>query len=117
MEWYIKVLKQYYDFEGRATRQEYWMFVLINLLISIAISIVERMLGLGGFIGLIYSLAVLLPSLGAGARRLHDTNRSGWLLLIGLIPILGWIAVIYFLAQPGQAGENQYGSDPNITSA
>ncbi len=119
MEWYIKVIKNYSEFEGRARRKEYWMFVLINFLIVMALQAVMIMLGLdsalGSFImGLVglYSLAVFIPSLAVGVRRLHDTGRSGWWLLISFVPIIGFIALIVFLVQNSQPGTNQYGENP-----
>jgi uncharacterized membrane protein YhaH (DUF805 family) len=112
MNWYLAVLKNYAGFSGRARRTEYWMFVLINFLISIAISVVERILGIGAVLGILYSLAVLIPGLAVGFRRLHDTNRSGWWVLLALIPIIGWIALIVFAAQEGTRGQNAYGPDP-----
>ncbi len=112
MEWYVSVLKRYYDFEGRAHRQEYWMFFAINLAIAMTISIVERVIGIAGYLSLLYALAVLCPALGVGVRRLHDTNRSGWFMLIALVPILGALALIYLLAQPGQSSQNQFGAVP-----
>ena len=119
MEWYIKVIKNYTEFEGRARRKEYWMFVLINFLIVMALQAVMIMLGpdsaLGSFImGLVglYSLAVFIPSLAVGVRRLHDTGRSGWWLLISFVPIIGFIALIVFLVQNSQPGTNQYGENP-----
>ena len=109
---YIEVLKKYAVFSGRSGRKEYWMFVLVNILISIVINVVEGIAGGPGFLGGLYSLAVLLPSLGVGIRRLHDTGRSAWWLLIGLIPILGAIALIVFLATGSEPGENRYGPEP-----
>lgn len=122
MEWYIKVLKQYAEFNGRARRKEYWYFFLINLLISMAIGFVS------GFIGgmsqdpsmasglmllpMLYSLAVLIPGIAVSVRRLHDTNRSGWWLLISLVPIIGAVVLIVFLVQDSQPGSNSYGSNP-----
>ena len=92
--------KKYADFNGRAGRSEYWWFVLFIILVSLAISMVSRPLS-----GL-FSLATLLPSLAAAARRLHDTGRSGWWQLIGLIPIIGTIVLIVFLAQEGKTGSD-----------
>lgn len=117
MEWYTGVLKKYVEFSGRARRKEFWMFTLINALISIALSIVDRLIGTdyangGGVLNSIYGLAVLLPSLAVGIRRLHDTGRSGWWLLIGLIPCVGIIVLIVFWAQEGAAGQNEHGPDP-----
>jgi uncharacterized membrane protein YhaH (DUF805 family) len=118
MEWYLKVLRQYADFAGRARRKEYWMFTLVNGIISIVLAIVDGVLNLNsglldiGLLNGLYSLAVLLPSLGVGARRLHDTGRSGWWLLIGLIPLIGWIVLIVFFTIDGERQPNAYGPDP-----
>ncbi|MCL2154372.1 MAG: DUF805 domain-containing protein [Leptospirales bacterium] len=118
-EWYIDVLKKYTVFTGRARRKEYWMFTLFNLIISIAISIVAQLFAkipviglIFGLLPLIYAIAVLLPSLAVAIRRLHDTNRSGWFLLLALIPILGVIILIIFFVQEGTPGDNQYGANP-----
>ncbi len=116
MQWYTDVLKKYAVFSGRARRKEYWMFFLFNLVISVILSIVDSVAGTNGsgvgVISTIYSLAVLIPSLAVGVRRLHDTGRSGWWILIGLIPIIGTIVLIVFLATEGNAGDNVYGPDP-----
>jgi uncharacterized membrane protein YhaH (DUF805 family) len=106
---YISVLKNYANFSGRATRKEYWMFFLINFLISIAVSIVAS-LGHISFLSSLYTLAVTVPSLAVGTRRLHDIGRSGWWFLIGLIPLIGTIILIVFLATKSQSGKNQYGA-------
>jgi uncharacterized membrane protein YhaH (DUF805 family) len=93
----IKVcLQKYADFTGRASRSEYWWFVLFIVLVSAGTSYVSNILSA------LWSLAMLLPSLAAAARRLHDTNRSGWWQLITLVPIVGWIVLIVFLAQEGR---------------
>ncbi|HUF12280.1 MAG TPA: DUF805 domain-containing protein [Longimicrobiales bacterium] len=115
MEWYLKVLRDYAKFDGRAHRQEYWMFFLINLLIMVGISIVESVLGSFGIVGIIYGLAVLIPGLAVGVRRLHDTGRSGWWLLIGLIPVIGVIVLLVFLVQDSEPGPNQFGPNPKAT--
>ena len=94
----IKVcFTKYADFTGRASRPEYWWFALFIILASIATSMVSPLLS-----G-VFSLATLLPSIAAATRRLHDTNRSGWWQLIWLVPIIGWIVLIVFLAQEGTA--------------
>lgn len=100
--------QKYVDFEGRAQRSEYWWFVLFNWLVSLVISIFLQ----SEAISSIYSLAVLIPSLAVGARRLHDTDRTGWWQLLAFIPILGWIILIIWYATPGKAEDNQYGSNP-----
>lgn len=111
MEWYFAVVKNYAGFSGRARRREYWMFALINLIIGILLTGVGRALGTS-VLSTIYSLALLIPGLAVGARRLHDTNRSGWLLLLGLIPFIGWLVLIIFLVQDGTRGDNRFGPDP-----
>ncbi|MCO3171142.1 DUF805 domain-containing protein [Pseudomonas aeruginosa] len=113
MEWFLKCVKEhYFDFNGRARRKEYWMFTLVNIIISVALSVVlglisEKLLPIAN----LYSLAVLLPALGVTARRLHDINKSGWWMLIALIPIVG-LYLIYLLAKDSDAGQNQYGQNP-----
>ena len=120
MNWYVEVLKKYAVFEGRAGRQEFWMFVLFNLIISLALGIADAILGtrIGtgssstGVLGGLYSLAVLIPSLAVTVRRLHDTGRSGWWWFIGLVPFVGWIVLLVFMVLDGDAGANTYGPDP-----
>jgi uncharacterized membrane protein YhaH (DUF805 family) len=117
MDWYLEVLKKYAVFSGRARRKEYWMFTLFNVLISIVLAIVDRVLGFGenggtGPLGALYSLAVLIPSLAVSVRRLHDTGRSGWWLLLGLVPCVGFIVLLIFMVQDSQPGANEYGPNP-----
>ncbi|MBX2864678.1 MAG: DUF805 domain-containing protein [Leptolyngbyaceae cyanobacterium MAG.088] len=113
MEWYLKVLtEKYADFEGRARRSEFWYFVLFNILASIVLSIIDGVLGTNGILGGIYSLGVLVPSVAVGARRLHDTGRSGWWQLIALIPLIGPIVLIVFCVQEGSFERNAYGPSP-----
>jgi len=103
-------LTKYADFNGRAPRAEYWWFVLFSCLVSVALHVIDR----SGIAGGLFSLAILLPSLGVAARRLHDTNRSGWFLLLNLIPIVGWIILIVWYIQKGDEGSNQYDTDTTI---
>lgn len=98
--------QKYADFNGRAKRPEYWWFALFCFLVSLILGVVNDT------ISILFSLATLLPSLAAGSRRLHDINKSGWFQLLWIIPILGWIVVIYFLVQEGEAQANQYGEIP-----
>ncbi len=112
MEWYLKVLKNYAGFSGRARRQEYWMYFLINFIISIGLNLIGKFLLDTEIIGQLYGLAVLLPGLAVGVRRLHDVGKSGWFLLIALIPLIGAIWLIVVLATEGEAGTNEYGPDP-----
>ncbi len=120
MNWYLKVLKQYADFEGRARRMEYWMFALINVIIALLLYSIlfvgiftesTFLSSIGGILYLVYILAVFLPGLGVSVRRLHDTNKSGWMILIALIPIIGAIWLIILYATEGDKGDNPYGPD------
>jgi uncharacterized membrane protein YhaH (DUF805 family) len=112
MEWYLTVLRKYAQFSGRSRRSEYWYFVLFNILISIGLAIVDNVVGLGGVLGAVYALAVLVPGLAVSIRRLHDVSKSGWWLLIALIPLLGAIALLVFMATDSTPGENEYGTNP-----
>ena len=107
MKWYFVVLQKYIVFEGRARRQEYWMFMLVNFIISLILAALSF-----GVLETVYGLAVFLPSLGVSFRRLHDTGRSGLWLLLGLIPIIGALVLLYFFAQDSTPGTNQYGPNP-----
>ena len=122
MTWYIEVLKKYAVFNGRARRKEYWMFLLFSIIIGFVLGLVEGLAGIApesdqSVLADLYMLAVLLPSLAVGARRLHDTDRSGWWLLIGLVPIIGAIVLLVFMVQDSQPGENQHGPNPKSAVA
>lgn len=117
MDWYLAVLKKYAVFSGRARRKEYWFFVLFNIIISITLSIIDISIGTGtaegpGILSIIYSLAIIIPSLAVSVRRLHDTDRSGWWLLILLIPFIGLIVLLVFMFLDGSPGTNKYGANP-----
>ena len=114
MNWYLKVLKQYADFNGRSRRKEYWMFVLINLIISWSLAILDNVFGTGLFtvISTIYSLVVLVPGLAVSVRRLHDIGKSGWYYLLVLLPIIGWIWLIVLFATDSEVGPNKWGQNP-----
>lgn len=127
MHWYLKALRQYADFHGRARRTEFWMFVLVNVVISIVLGIVDTLTGTAGvyaaggmasfspgLLGWIYGLAVLIPSIAVTVRRLHDTDRSGWWILIQLVPIVGGIVLLVFVCLEGTRGPNRYGNDPKL---
>ncbi|TAH26021.1 MAG: DUF805 domain-containing protein [Cytophagales bacterium] len=104
MNWYIEVLKKYSEFNGRARRQEYWMFTLVSTIITFVLMFLEYLISVP-FLNSIYSLGVLLPSIAVGVRRLHDINKSGWFLLIPIYNII-------LLATSGDSGANSYGEDP-----
>ncbi|MGW4031009.1 DUF805 domain-containing protein [Streptomyces sp. NPDC004838] len=112
MHWYVDVLKKYAVFSGRARRQEYWMFFLFNMVIGIVLNIIDRAGDLGSVISFVYSLAVLIPGLAVAVRRLHDVGRSGWWLLIVVVPLVGAIILIVFLATDGEPGVNKWGENP-----
>jgi uncharacterized membrane protein YhaH (DUF805 family) len=114
MEWYLAALKKYADFSGRARRREYWMFVLVNLVISCVLAGLGYVSNAFNVLSYIYALAVLVPSFAVGWRRLHDTGRSGWWMLIGLIPLVGAIILIVFFLQDSAPGDNQYGPNPKL---
>ena len=122
MSWFLEALKKYAVFGGRARRKEYWMFTLVYVLAYLALGFVERRLGLVGALGigmlsLAFSLLLLLPSLGVSVRRLHDTGRSGWWILIAFVPILGALALLVFMIQDGEQGQNEYGPNPKAAMA
>ena len=120
MSWYLEVLRKYAQFNGRARRKEYWMFALINLVISFAIGMVGGLLGMkAGGMGInaiagIYFLAMLIPSIAVGIRRLHDTGRSGWWTLIVFVPLIGAIALLVFAVQDSEPGTNAWGPNPKL---
>ncbi|MDF2946379.1 MAG: Inner rane protein [Bacillales bacterium] len=111
MNWYTAVLKKYATFSGRARRKEYWMFTLINMIIITVLQIIDFTMGTMLISG-IYSLLVFLPSLAVTVRRLHDTGKSGWWLLINIIPVIGFIVMIVFLVKDSDPGSNKYGPNP-----
>lgn len=111
----LVVFERYAAFEGRAGRAEYWWFVLANILVSIALQAIAGASDALGILSIIWSLGLLIPGLAVAIRRLHDTNRSGWWLLISLVPLVGVIVLIVFLATEGDPGANQYGNpDPGL---
>ncbi len=112
VEMYLGSLKKYVTFSGRARRRELLIFALGNTIIYALLVFVDGLIGIGGALAALFGLGVLLPSLTVGVRRLHDTGRSGWWLLIGLVPILGALALLFFYLQPGHPGDNQHGSNP-----
>jgi len=140
MKWYLKVIKQYADFSGRARRKELWIFVLLNGIFANTIMVFENVLGITafnfanattifenvlgtatpdlygnmgfGWLYLTYNLAVLIPSLAVGVRRFHDIGKSGWNYFVGLIPLAGIIILLVWFCKNGQIGENKWGANP-----
>ena len=124
MSWYLAALKNYAVFGGRARRKEYWMFTLFNILIIFVLAFLDTAASTGndrfgpaGLLLIVYYLAILLPSLAVSVRRLHDTARSGWWIFISIVPLIGSIVLLVFLATSGNAGTNQYGPDPKEIAA
>ena len=123
MDWYLKVLKQYADFSGRARRKEYWMFALFNMIFAIVAMILDNVLGIamegigyGPLYGL-YALAMLIPGLAVGVRRLHDVGKSGWMFLIVLIPLIGGIWLLVLFCTDSKLENNKWGQNPKEISA
>jgi uncharacterized membrane protein YhaH (DUF805 family) len=117
MNWYISTLKKYADFGGRARRTEYWMFVLFNVIVSFVLAGVDMLIGGFGILSGLYGLAVLIPSLAVSVRRLHDTGRTGWWLLIGFVPVIGVIVLLVFAVLDSEPGSNDYGPNPKEAAA
>jgi uncharacterized membrane protein YhaH (DUF805 family) len=122
MNWFLVALKKYATFSGRAQRAEYWYFFLFYILTFIGLSFIDGITGTFseeagiGLLSGLYSLAILIPSLAVGVRRLHDTGRSGWWLLVGIIPLIGAIVLLIFFVQDSVPGDNLYGSNPKATA-
>ena len=117
MNEFLNVFKKAFVFSGRSRRKEYWLFALGVFIVSVALTIIEMMAGLEiapdvGLLSTIFSLIIFIPSLSVTVRRFHDIGRTGWWLLLMLIPILGWIAVFVFTLLDSESGSNKYGSNP-----
>ena len=112
MEYFTDALSKYADFSGRATRQQYWMFVLFYLLFYVGLAVIEGLLGIS-ILTIILSIALAIPSVSLAARRLHDTSRTGWWQLISLVPLIGTIVLIVFLVQDSH-DDNEYGPNPKV---
>ena len=126
MHWMLMPLRRYADFSGRSRRREYWMFFLFNMLIGLAVWTLLALLFVAGLsesammavmtpVFALYGLAVLaflIPGLAVTIRRLHDTDRSGWTLLLAFIPLIGAILLLVFYCTEGTPGPNRYGEDP-----
>ena len=110
--WKLVVLERYAKFDGRAGRAEFWWYVLANVVVYVALAILAQISGIFLILYILYGLAMLVPSIAVAIRRLHDTDKSGWLLLIGLVPFIGAIILLVFYAIEGTPGPNQYGAGP-----
>jgi len=114
MKWYLDALKKYAVFSGRARRLEFWMFSLVGFLIGMLISGVEFAIGSPGILGSLFSLAMVLPGLAVTVRRLHDTDHSGWWVLVPVIPIIGGIVLLVFMLLDSDPRANRYGDNPKL---
>jgi len=118
MNYYLSVLKKYAEFSGRSQRAEYWYFVLFNIIIVFVLGFIDGIIGTFdpvsgyGLISGLYTLAVLIPAIAVGVRRLHDVGKSGWMLLIGLIPLIGFIWLIILMVIDSNPVNNKYGPNP-----
>ena len=121
MSWFIEALRKYAVFGGRSRRKEYWFFVLFVVVISTVLTSVDGLIGAYdrstgvGLLSAIFSLAILIPSISVSVRRLHDIDRTGWWVLISLVPLVGWIVLLVFHVQDGTPGTNRYGPNPKST--
>jgi len=108
--WKQVVLERYAQFTGRSRRAEFWWYALANFIVSVVLQLLIAVSSVFWVLYVVYGLAVLIPGIAVGIRRLHDTDKSGWWLLIGLIPIVGLIVLIVFFATDGLPGANKYGT-------
>jgi uncharacterized membrane protein YhaH (DUF805 family) len=128
MNYYLKVLKNYATFTGRARRSEYWYFVLFNMIFAAVATVIDNILGTKfelsggislpyGYVYLIYALATIIPGLAVGVRRLHDIGKSGWMLLVVLIPLIGVIWILVLMVMDSNPGNNNHGPNPKEANA
>jgi len=111
MNWFLVALKKYAVFSGRSSRSEFWYFTLFQMIIVMGLILIEVSMGMTGIIGMIASLALLLPAIAVGVRRLHDIDKSGWWMLLMIVPLVSLILIIFFVKK-GTDGQNRFGEDP-----
>ena len=123
MDWMLLPLRRFAEFSGRSRRKEYWMFVLGVVIAMVLLSIIEGILGLAGAVAGLYgpltllvALVLLVPGIAVQVRRFHDQERSGWLVLLNLIPFVGGLIVLVFMCLDGTRGPNRYGPDPKVAA-
>ena len=117
MNWYLAALKKYAEFKGRSRRMEFWMFALFYWIGVVVLMVVEGFIGLAGILSGLFALGHLVPNIAVTIRRLHDTDRSGWWLLIVLVPAIGFIVLLVFMCMDGTAGANRFGPNPKEAAA
>ena len=111
MKWYVMALRRFADFKGRSQRMEYWMFWFYSLVLAVVLGLVIGNAGSEVFL-LAYQLVILVVGTSVGVRRLHDIGKSGWWLLLSLVPLVGSLVLLYFAIKDSQPGSNQYGPNP-----
>jgi uncharacterized membrane protein YhaH (DUF805 family) len=123
MNWYLQVIKKYAVFTGRARRKEFWMYVLFNIIVSIVAAVIDNVIGTNisilpyGYVFMVYNLFVIIPSLAVSVRRMHDIGKSGWMILVGLIPIIGGIWLLVLFVMDSKPGDNNWGANPKAVGA
>lgn len=121
MKYFVQALQNYANFSGRARRSEYWYFILFNIIFAIIAMIIDNIIGTAlngvgyGMIYILYAIAMFLPGLAVAVRRLHDVGKSGWMMLISLIPLVGVIWLLVLLFTDSQEGENKWGPNPKAS--
>jgi uncharacterized membrane protein YhaH (DUF805 family) len=115
--WKNTVLENYVNFSGRANRAQYWWFVLANFIAVAVLALLMQVAGIFTLLYVVYAVGVFLPGLALAIRRLHDTNHSGWWILIALIPLAGFIVLLVFYVTAGTAGDNDHGAPSNWPAA
>ncbi len=116
MNWFIQAFKKYAVFNGRARRKEFWMYYLFLMIFMVVAAVIDALMG-SFVLSAVFTLATLVPTLSVYIRRLHDTGRSGWWILISLIPVVGGLVLFYFLISDGGVEDNQYGESPKMVAA
>jgi len=120
MQWLKEVIAKYATFRGRARRREYWRYILYYVIAFVALVLVDMLTGTFnmesqlGFLSGLFLLFMLIPSVAVAVRRLHDTERSGWWVLLALLPLIGQLVLLFFFIQEGDEGDNAYGPDPKF---
>lgn len=124
MDWMFMPYRRYADFEGRSCRREYWTFTLFTFIFLLGVATLLVAGGIGSndgggpllWIGIvilvIWSFGSIIPSIAVQVRRFHDQDKTGWLVLLGLVPYIGSVIVLVFMCLPGTRGANRYGADP-----
>lgn len=120
MQWLKEVIAKYATFRGRARRREYWRYILYYVIAFVALVLVDMLTGTFnmesqlGFLSGLFLLFMLIPSVAVAVRRLHDTERSGWWVLLAFLPLIGQLVLLFFFIQEGDEGDNAYGPDPKF---